>query len=754
VRLPKDTHDLLRIAQQAAQVGAWTVDLSDLSITWSPETYAIHEIDQAWRPTFEAALGFYPADAREQLERAFRNCSRTGDAFDLILPLISAGGRSLWVRVIGKRVFSPSEDAHKVQGAIQDVTALVAAKAEAQQLAQRLETVLESIGDAFVALDLNWRFTFLNAEAEALLQRSRSELIGRDAWEAFPTATAFRTHYEHALEQQCTVRFTEYFGPLGKWFQVSAYPSSEGLSVYFRDVSEERAREEDRKLSQQRFEIVARTTSDVVYDWDLANNRLWWNDGMQTVMGYAQGQLPAGLESWTARIHADDHDRVLQSIDEAIAGGAEEWSAEYRFLRADDSVATVLDRGVIIRAEGGEPTRMVGSMIDVTETRRLEGELRQAQRLEAIGQLTGGVAHDFNNLLTVILSNAELLEDALHDRPTLLRIAQLSRHAAERGGELTSRLLAFSRRQPLTPEPIDVGDLITSMAPLLRRALGDEIQIVLRADPAAPAALADAAQLENAILNLCINARDAMPEGGAIGIDMGSVGVDAQVSDLDRGAYVWLCVADTGAGMDAATLARAFEPFFTTKAAGKGSGLGLSMVYGFAKQSKGKVEITSSLGRGTSVKLWLPSADKACSAPSRRTAANDGAHIESGSERILLVEDNDLVRAHVASMLEQLGYEVTSAADGHEALRKLEACASFDLIFTDMFMPHGVSGVEVALEARKRFPSIKILLASGDPENASLRKERLGPDMPLLLKPYRRATLAAALRSLLARTDA
>ncbi len=396
---------------------------------------------------------------------------------------------------------------------------------------------------------------------------------------------------------------------------------------------------------------------------------------------------------------------------------------------------------------------------DIAAQRETEEKLRQSQKLEALGQLTGGIAHDVNNLLTVILGNFEMLamsaEERGEDGALDLDMADAGLKAGESASQLMHRLLAFSRRQPLSPQVVDVAALLSSLEPLLRRTLGEPI--VLRigwADGLWPA-LVDPAELENAILNLAINARDAMPAGGWLTIEAGNVPIDrvyAAVAGLDRiGDYIMLSVADSGHGMSREVLAKAFDPFFTTKQPGKGTGLGLSMVYGFAKQSGGHVMIDSETGGGTIVRLYLPrtSGVEAVAEPeSERDAAR-------GHETILLVEDNDLVRAHTDSMLRGLGYEVLTAADGPDALallrsRLLGEGTPPDLLLTDVVLPSGMSGRDLADAAARMLPGMRVLFTSGYPGNVLLENGRMVPGVELVSKPFRRAHLAARIRAQLA----
>ncbi len=379
----------------------------------------------------------------------------------------------------------------------------------------------------------------------------------------------------------------------------------------------------------------------------------------------------------------------------------------------------------------------------------LDQKLHQSQKMEAVGQLTGGVAHDFNNLLTVILGNAELLADRLEAHPELKRPAEMLINAAERGAALTRSLLAFARRQPLEPRAVDVNRHVLGMEDMLRRSLGEHIDIRFMPGRAVGLALVDPAQLETALLNLALNARDAMPEGGRLTIETAEAVLDstyaADGEDVRPGNYVMIAVADSGIGMTPEILERAFEPFFTTKDVGKGTGLGLSMVYGFVKQTGGHIRIYSEPGQGSIVKLYLPRTDS----PATEEGKAAQPAVASRGETILVVEDDDLVRTHVEGELKELGYAVLSAADGSEALRLLEKNSSIDLLFSDIVMPGGISGPQLAQQALKTRPRLKILYTSGYTENTVIHHGRLDPGVLLLNKPYHRRDLAAKLRAAL-----
>lgn len=386
----------------------------------------------------------------------------------------------------------------------------------------------------------------------------------------------------------------------------------------------------------------------------------------------------------------------------------------------------------------------------IAEIRRTEAQLAQSQKMEAVGQLTGGVAHDFNNLLTVVLGNAALLVEALERDPELRSQAELVYAAAQRGANLTRRLLAFSLKQVLEPRSTDVNRLVGRMDGLLRSALGGQVEITTVLSKDLWPATVDPAQLESAILNLAVNARDAMPGGGSLRIETENRGPDERHGPYDpeerSGSYVVVTVSDSGGGMTPEVAARAVEPFFTTKEVGKGTGLGLSMVYGFVKQSGGFLTLTSELGRGTTVKLFLPRAD-AADAPG--AVEDTAAAAPGGTETILVVEDDDMVRTHVERQLRSLGYRVRSARDGPAALAILGSPEEIDLMFTDVVMPGGMNGAQLVAAAQRLRPTLRVLYTSGYSDDAIVRQIRRDPGFELLGKPYRRQDLAARLRRVL-----
>jgi signal transduction histidine kinase/CHASE3 domain sensor protein/ActR/RegA family two-component response regulator len=461
------------------------------------------------------------------------------------------------------------------------------------------------------------------------------------------------------------------------------------------------------------------------------------------------------------------------------AVASDEWHATYKCFNPDGTPLSKDDVPVVRAARGesvdnveiivrrpetpknlhlvanGRPLRdacgaVIGAVMvyhDVTQAIETERQLRQSQKMDAIGQLTGGVAHDFNNILTVITGTIDILANAVSHDPTLAAIARMIDEAAERAAELTRRLLAFSRRQPLQPRVTDINGLIIDSARLLRPAVGEPIEITLDLEPEAWPALVDPNQLTTALLNLAFNARDAMPNGGKLTLETSNVVLDgdyARVHDgVVAGHYTLIVVSDTGSGIPEAIRDKVFEPFFTTKGVGRGTGLGLSMVYGFVKQSGGHINLYSERGVGTSINIYLP---RACEQSERSSESPSVAPLQGGTETILVTEDDAMVRAHVIAQLTGLGYKTLAASNASQALAILDQGEPFDLLFTDVVMPGEMNGRELADEVLRRRPAARVLFTSGYTEKVLIHNGRLEPGLQLLAKPYRKADLARMVR--------
>jgi PAS domain S-box-containing protein len=461
---------------------------------------------------------------------------------------------------------------------------------------------------------------------------------------------------------------------------------------------------------------------------------------LKAMTGFSLDDVAERPSIWAERLHADDRDRVLAAIEARRRSGRS--SIEYRWQCADGTYKHFLDQAVLLRDAEGQPIEFAGTLTDISEQRSLESQLIQAQKMDAIGKLTGGIAHDFNNLLAAVIGGLGLLEKRAQLEEEQRRVLGMTKRAAEQGSELVRRLLAFARRQKLEPQSIDIDSLRDAVSDLLTHTLGGLVDIEWQITEGAWNAFADQAQLELALVNLIINARDAMPNGGTVTISASNHKLTSdELNGLPHGEYVRIAVGDTGTGISREDLGKVMEPFFTTKEVGKGSGLGLSMVYGFAKQSNGAFAIESEVGRGTTAELWLPRGSAEA-----RELAPPVERKRTGSTlklRLLLVDDHAEVRSTTAAVLEDLGHEVVEATNGAEALKVMtNGDCNFDLLITDYAMPHQ-SGTEFLREARKLCPDVPALIVTGYAETDAIGDRPV--NVEILLKPFTPTALEATI---------
>lgn len=519
------------------------------------------------------------------------------------------------------------------------------------------------------------------------------------------------------------------------------------------DVGQLTAALADLEASETRFRIIADTVSDILWDHNLETGKSWVTPDWGTKLGLEEPPAPFEAAHWMERISPADVTETFQSYSAALKSGAGQWEREYQIIGANQQKIDVVAKATILRHPDGKAYRVLGSVRDITAIKRQQEGYTRARALEAVGQLTGGIAHDFNNLLMIIQGNAELLEMSTLAEPDAESVALIN-HAAESAAALTRRLLAFSGQTRFETRCVDMTALLDSVWPLLRAGLPESIALTLSVGDGLWEANVDANGLEQAIINLAMNARDAMPHGGELAIACENHVVTADMlphdAGLAPGQYVVLSVSDCGVGMSSGIIAKAFEPYFTTKEFGKGTGLGLSTVYGFAVQSGGGVTITSEEGQGTRVKLYL-SACPGCVVHPSESRADVLQEAPPPPKRILVVEDQPEVRAHVEKLLGRLGYAVVAANNAVSALGLLQKGEAFDLLYTDIIMPGGMNGQELGEAAAAIAPDMKVLYTSGYPAAAF---EHLGlkdqSRIALLRKPYKANELKDAILRVLA----
>ncbi|MET0533656.1 MAG: PAS domain S-box protein [Steroidobacter sp.] len=793
-------------------------------------------------------------------------------------------GSMLWTRVTARAVAS---DSRRVVITLEDISEYKRARESLRASEARLDIAMEASGlsmwDWNVELDEvsyndQWRTTLGLEPSELLKREALSDRLMLPPEET--VLDKFERHFNGVTAYfECEYRLPTRDGTY-KWFRAhakvmrrdAAGKASRVIGV-LQDISRSKRDQHTAHEVEQRWERAIRGTSDGLYEWDLLSGHVWYASRFRDIVGYGDAEFSNTFQAFQNVLHSEDRSGVLAKIrahlenqgrldlrcrvvarngnivwcrlrGEAerdasgrptrLAGSLSDISAqieaEKALSRSQDFYGTVLDslplfvayadrderivyanrmfqsffgtslvdsRGRVIRdvigdrrygaigpyvheallgktVEGqgryrdtlGRPVDLEAAFIphhddageiqgcfvaarDITEKRMLEAELRQSQKMEAVGRLTGGIAHDFNNLLSVIVGNMQLLTRSLQQTPRLLRHADTSLNAAMRGAELIKRLLAFARQQVLEPKTVDLNGLIGGMYELLRRSLTGDIDIQRQLAVDTWFTRADPGQLENAVLNLVINARDAMPNGGVITIATRNVTIDvdrsAREDGLIPGEYAVLEVTDTGAGMSNETLKRAFEPFFTTKELGKGSGLGLSMVYGFVKQSGGHVHIVSAPQQGTTVQLYFPRSHAQAAQANAEGAPQ--ADLPRGSETLLVVEDNREVRGTAVEILSSLGYRVLEASNGHQALEQFMRYPDIALVFTDIMLPGGLLGTQLVEKLTERRPGLKVLLTSGFSDSGLMHRSMLDGAADLLPKPYQLEELARRVRA-------
>jgi signal transduction histidine kinase/FixJ family two-component response regulator len=518
------------------------------------------------------------------------------------------------------------------------------------------------------------------------------------------------------------------------------------LDATLRANSERLRAEQELRRSEQRQAAIIQSLPMVLYleRFDAHPRRPNYVSGdLQAVTGFSHDQVLRDPNIWVDRLHPEDRDRVIAAMEARRKSGRS--SVEYRWCCADGSYKHFLDQAVLLKDADGSPVEFAGTLTDISEQRSLETQLVQAQKMDAIGKLTGGIAHDFNNLLAAVIGGLSLLERKANLEGEQQRILGMTKRAAEQGTELVRRLLAFARRQTLEPRSIDLQSLRQTVSDLLTHTLGGLVHIDWRIEDSAWDVHADRAQLELAIVNLVINARDAMPDGGTIMVAaQNRQAVAGDESSLDPGDYVRIAITDTGSGIAPADLEKVMDPFFTTKAVGKGSGLGLSMVYGFARQSNGAFRIESALGSGTTAELWLPRAPEGAAREKPAVPAKKRRRT-SRKLSILLVDDHAHVRSTTAAVLGDFGHTVVEAADGTDALRVLREDCGFDLLITDYAMPH-LSGTDLLRAAQDICPEVPALIVTGYAEAEAIRDRPEHVD--ILQKPFTPEALEGAIEHL------
>jgi PAS domain S-box-containing protein len=720
------------------------------------QAFGIAPAETRGRHVYELGGGLLNAPALRALLESVLPRNTSFDDFELPIVLPGLGRRLLLLNA--RRVYREGHRTELILLAMEDVTELRRGT-EAQA---RLAAIVESSEDAIIGKDLDGTIRSWNAGAERLFGYSAREAVGNPIALIVPPER--RPELDAILDrisrgERVPPFETERVRQDGTHLQVSLAVSPVrdasgrviGASAIARDVTERIRMEAAVRDMVERLEDLSAAGPAVLYTLRVEGDAFapaWISSNVTAMFGYSASEAMAP-GWWAAHLHPEDRAESLSRAAALLASGS--LAQEYRFLRKDGTVVWVRDEARLIRDRAGRAPRAVGAWMDITERRALEERLLQAQKMESVGRLAGGVAHDFNNLLTVITGTVDLALAGLREADPLAADLREIQQAARRGAALTQQLLAFSRRQVFQPQVISLNDLLADLEPLLRRLLGEAIALVVAGAPELGNVRADPAQMSQVVMNLVVNSRDAMPHGGTLTLETADVELDEayarQHVGVTPGPYVMLAATDTGAGMDQATRERVFEPFFTTKAAGQGTGLGLSTVYGIVKQSGGSIWVYSEPGVGTTFKIYLP---RVAGAASRQRPAELDPPAR-GTETILLVEDESSLREVARRMLEAAGYTVLAFGSAGEALVAAERFEGpIHLLVTDIVMPL-MRGPELAARIARLHPETRVLYVSGYTANAIVHEGELEEGVQFLSKPFDSATLARRVRQVLDR---
>ncbi len=743
------TAGLLDMASTVGELGGWRVDLPDRTSHWSPQVFRLLDHPAGEVPAIEPIILKYAPEHRELIRQRFEDCVTSGRPFDEVLQVVSRSGQRRWIRVVGRAVRDAGGTIVRIEGAIQDVERHKSAEAALERSRAEWRLMADSLPMTVWVADAAGALVYMNRFAAEYSGMGGATLLG-DGWMqcvhpedrarvGAQWAAAIAAGADYEAEFRGRRRDGQWRLQLARAVPVTLPGAGErrwyGTAI---DIQNLRDEQQARARLADRLGETMESVTDAIFLLDRDWKVVYLNSQAETLLERRREDL-LGRNVW------DEFPEARGSV----------FQQQYERCRRD-GVAVRFDSGYGPLAKHFEVSAYPsdgGVMVyfrDVTQDRRIAEQLGQAQRMDSLGQLTGGVAHDFNNLLTVILGNAEVLADRFAEGAAERAMADMIVAAATRGAEMTNRLLAFSRKQALEPRVVDLEQLVRAFSPLLVRAIGEQVQLEIVGRPGLWPASVDPGQLEVALLNLVVNARDAMPAGGRVVIETGNAEFDAayaeQHADLQPGCYAMLAVSDTGHGIPPDILPRVFEPFYTTKGVGKGTGLGLAMVYGFVKQSRGHAAIYSEVDRGTTVRLYFPRATAARDEPEPAPATPPPGEAHAERLVVLLVEDDALVRAFARRQVEALGHVVIEAGNGPEALRQLAAHPEVGLLFTDIVMPGGMTGRQLADAAQALRPGLPVLYTSGYTENAIIHQGRLDPGVVLLSKPYARAELAEKLR--------
>ena len=751
-------------AQAVAKIGSWETDLSDMTVVWSDETHRIYETDPgSFHPTHAAFLARVHPEDRARVDEAFRSSLKSGERCAVEHRIVLPGGRIKYVEERWQIHPAPPGAPVRAVGTCQDVTERVVAHRLVEQAHARFQQMAESISQVFWMTDLDGRqMIYVSPAYEKIWGRTCESLYQRPAGWLDAIEPEDRERVKAALPRQAAGDYDESYRirrPDGevRWIRDRAFPITgadgrvQELTGVAQDVTDQVLAEAALRRTQTSLEKAQEVANmgSWINSLDL-NEELQWSKQCRRIFGIPQDRR-IFFTDLLELIHPDDREGLQAARGKALEEGSS-FSHEYRIVRPDGALRWIHTRAEVVRDEVDGKVKLLGVVVDITEKKEgalllkeTESQLLQAQKMEAMGRLAGGVAHDFNNILTAILGLSEIALTTLpKDSPTREDLEEI-RKSGLRAANLTQQLLAFSRRQVTSPRLIDLDVTVAGLAKMLRRIIGEHVELEIETGAGGATVKADPGQIEQLVMNLAVNARDAMPKGGVIKIAVATQEVDAASArpDLPAGRYVSLSVTDTGTGMTDEVKSHLFEPFFTTKEKGKGTGLGLSTCYGVVKQNGGAIECHSVAGHGTSFLILFP---EAVARPAAEASAGRPS-LPPGGETVLVVEDEESVRKLTSRILTKLGYAVLEAADGAAALAQLEKdhAGAIRLILTDMVMPK-MSGWDMAQRAAVARPEVPVLFVSGYTDDTFEGICVLDDKTDILAKPFTAEDLAARVR--------
>ena len=659
-----------------------------------------------------------------------------------------------WVVVEASPEHNPAGETVGYVGTATDVTEIHKAEAELRERESRLGAILETAVDGIVLIDDEGTIRSFNAAAERMFGYRESEIVGANVTQLMPSP--HREEHGDYIRNYLETKRGKIIGVgrevLGRRKDGGTFPIELGVSevdggeVRFagivRDISRQKAAEEALRDSRRTLSTLIGNLPGMVYR--CANDHAWTmkfvSAGCEDLTGHGPEAFVEERVSFADLIHPDDRDEVRRQVERAVAA-RHPYTLNYRLVDVSGATKWVWEQGTPV-FDGDELKFLEGWVTDVTKRKQLEEEFLQAQKLEAVGRLAGGIAHDFNTLLTAIIGGCRIVESHVPESSEAARFLGEVRREAKRGASMTRQLLDFSRKRPHEPRLIRVNDAVKDAEMILRKLLGEDVDLEVRLDGTDPRILADPVQIEQILMNLSVNARDSMPQGGKLRIGLSST-QHIEVGGKS-GAFVVLEVTDSGCGMDRATRERAFEPFFTTKGVGKGTGLGLSTVFGLVQEFGGHIELESELGKGTTFRLYFPRHGNAATTTEEVEPEVEKESV-AGEGTILVVEDEDLVRAGIVHFLKRLGYDVLSAGTPTQAMEVVEACPRIELILSDIVLPEK-NGPTLVEEIKRRIPNVRVLFMSGFSDDALREQGRLESGVAIIEKPFEEHDLAQRIR--------